>query len=348
MKKIFATLSAVVLALSLVAPATANPQTAGQLAPAAKNSFTMTECSSNRQLDCIESFGILQGPSGAQSLTRGKQIDARSKIHEICLSSGDCTTWETEKPAPLWEVKTASGTYKYVLQGLFMNRKFKDSRSGLKGGGITFSITGINGALVSNESVKVQIRIRSSWLAPGSLLLDGREADWKFDKIAGGNRFTYSAFASEIGTESANFSSYFWLQQQYSKKDLPGYRCVETGTLLFSSDNLFSRSRNLGMDWNQGSKAVQISYSEVYLNASIPVSGDTPEQVGLVVDTKYLNCISRNALKGAKRFVVEVLDSSGSVVTVTQKVVFAKGRLSIRLNDLPAGGFTLSIKAAKK
>lgn len=299
-------------------------------------------CTSDTQLDCIESFSILEPESKTLSHIgfRSSDIrtDANGNVHhggvEVFDYQGQEISIAVELQSPKMVIGVRPDGSKHVgssLRTYISAPELKDHR--------------------------FEIRIRTSWLKPQDIQLHAVEADYEIQKIPGGTRWVFSGRQQSISYYNGDWDE---KMKSDAKADFTSHRLhflvhhLGKGGSYFDEtcgDKGFTvESHNApgaGMPfWDQSSRSLNFAIQSPHADAlGKPVVG----YFRLWMPESYLNCKwPQNSLSSAASIQVFVQNEDGSYQTATTVVGRFKGMIRIEAHGFHYSAPTIQVVAASK
>lgn len=320
--------------------------------PSVPGTFGISLCTSNKQLDCIESVEVKEeGQNLYQAAVFVRQELAEAKKDKLGNIDKNGFT--------VWSYDSSGQTRELVITPYLSTPKrrlVKETGTPSYAGGLSIWVHGDEADLTTN----VRITARTSWLKPLDVSFFAADPEFDYEKIPGGNRWVFS------GTRTVQ-SGYF--DKGWAKKMQSGANADYDDTRFFFGADHAGRNMNESYyDPKCASKGFTVRASNattagqptwdpttrsLNFNVAAP-HRDTQGQLNkgffkLWVNKAYMKCMWPNSgLDKASSFSVSVYNEKGSKQAATTVVRYAKGELYVAALNFHYSSPTIRLKAKKK
>lgn len=338
MRKLIVAAVALSMASFGLTGAGASPLEEVVLQPAAKDSTVFPDCTRATQLDCIESFGVLERAGDPSSLVLGKRVSDGKDNFKLCSPLDPTVCFEGQGPSQIYQVQTAAGIVNYFVAAERFTRKQSEQRdSGSGSAYLKTEVTSLNYPLPGFQSPTktIQLKIRSSSIRPFSAQYVESTLDWDVENIRKGRLWTVSFVPLE--SRETIMKGGFWTLYEAHKSITKSTKCLRKGLFMTSYNfqdildyNRFvSREVAFSQTWNPRDRS---------LTFPISTSGEgdfAPDNIQFAMDSVYLSCVTKKSFKANREFLVEVTSASGPQDSLVKSVTFKNRILTIKLTGVP-------------
>jgi hypothetical protein len=350
-KSFLAVVTAFLVCIGFAVPVSASPIfTASFSKDSSKQAiYWLGACQSPKELDCIESFGVLDSATGRDVFSAGSETSFDS------LARGkDDRGNEIFGSESTWNVNSASGSLQYSVSAYLESpRHIWDSATKSRAGALRVFINGNE----EDFSTRVQLKIRTSWLKPLNMAIYASEADWSTKKIPGGSLWTFSG----VRTKTAGYYS------DWNSKLAAGAAADYDGSALYflvdhagkpgesyynptCSDKGFtaeaSNATAAGQPfWNSSTRSLEFN---IYAPHTDTQGNLNRGFFKLWVNRAYMKCKwPESNLHRSPSFRVSVYNENGTKQKATTVIAVIRGQLRVNAYNFHYSKPTIRIQASK-
>ena len=310
--------------------------------------YSLGACENAKEVDCIESVGIIQGDG---KYVAGTWLD--DQLDRVSQDSlGNAERWGRSR----WSVATSGGTKIVQLSANFEaegHRKPMDNKAGYREYGALRTMVYVDDPL----NTKVRFSLRTSWLAPLNVPMFANEALFKQIKLPTGNRWIFEGKGMTVSSYSSdavqklkddawadfeNTAFYFVIDHAGFSDSSSAWStlCSDLGYTATASNSTLAAMPA----WNSAKKSLEFNVYAPHKNTS------GVQNLGffrLWIDEDFMNCRwPENDLSSAANVEIRVINADGTEQVAVTQVARNKGRLYLSASGFHYSSPTLLISKA--